>query len=61
MEILRFGDTAITFDPARGLVTALNSAGTELLAAESPLFQFRLRHADGSGRGYVFKEIAALI
>ena len=48
MEILRFGDTAITFDPARGLVTALNSAGTELLAAESPLFQFRLRHADGS-------------
>ncbi len=48
MTSIRFGQTELTFDCNRGVVTALNTGTTALLAAESPLFRFRLRSKDGS-------------
>ena len=46
MATLRFENTVLCTDPTRGCVTSLTVGKTALLAAESPLFTFRVRTAD---------------
>ncbi len=46
MATLRFENTVLCADPTRGCVTSLTVGKTALLAAESPLFTFRVRTAD---------------
>ncbi len=48
MTTMHFGNTEFSFAPERGVVTAFSVGTTALLAAESPLFHFRLRYKDGS-------------
>ncbi len=46
MAILRFSDSALTIDTARGCVNALNVGTKTLLTSESPLFRFCVRQPD---------------